>query len=545
MTDFALNQNVSGTDDGGPIQPASRPNLDKGFNPLTMIIFFGILAAGLAFVAYSIYADVDATGTKVTSYLPYLLLLVALLIALGFEFVNGFHDTANAVATVIYTHSLPAEFAVMWSGFFNFLGVLVSSGAVAFGIVSLLPVELILQVGSSAGFAMVFALLIAAIIWNLGTWYFGLPASSSHTLIGSIIGVGVANALMRGRDGTSGVDWSKATEIGYALLLSPLVGFILAALLLMLMKVIVRSPALYSAPEPNKTPPLWIRGLLILTCTGVSFAHGSNDGQKGMGLIMLILIGTVPTAYALNRSMPDSQVAVFQQASEAASKVIAAKGAGHSIIGDPRPAVTQYVSQRRISEGTFPSLAALVKDIGDQVQRYGSFNKVPSDVVGNTRNDMYLTSEAIRFLMKDKESDLSKDDVAILNTYKGTLDAATKFIPNWVKIAVALALGLGTMIGWKRIVVTVGEKIGKTHLTYAQGASAELVAAATIFAADNFGLPVSTTHVLSSGVAGAMAANGSGLQVATIRNMAMAWVLTLPVAIMLSGGLYFIFAHLF
>ena len=545
MTDFALNQNVSGTDDGGPIQPASRPNLDKGFNPLTMIIFFGILAAGLAFVAYSIYADVDATGTKVTSYMPYLLLLVALLIALGFEFVNGFHDTANAVATVIYTHSLPAEFAVMWSGFFNFLGVLVSSGAVAFGIVSLLPVELILQVGSSAGFAMVFALLIAAIIWNLGTWYFGLPASSSHTLIGSIIGVGVANALMRGRDGTSGVDWSKATEIGYALLLSPLVGFILAALLLMLMKVIVRSPALYSAPEPNKTPPLWIRGLLILTCTGVSFAHGSNDGQKGMGLIMLILIGTVPTAYALNRSMPDSQVAVFQQASEAASKVIAAKGAGHSIIGDPRPAVTQYVSQRRISEGTFPSLAALVKDIGDQVQRYGSFNKVPSDVVGNTRNDMYLTSEAIRFLMKDKESDLSKDDVAILNTYKGTLDAATKFIPNWVKIAVALALGLGTMIGWKRIVVTVGEKIGKTHLTYAQGASAELVAAATIFAADNFGLPVSTTHVLSSGVAGAMAANGSGLQVATIRNMAMAWVLTLPVAIMLSGGLYFIFAHLF
>jgi inorganic phosphate transporter, PiT family len=544
MTDFALTQNVSGTD-SGPIQPASRPNLDKGFNPLTMIIFFGILAAGLAFVAYSIYADVDATGVKVTSYLPYLLLIVALLIALGFEFVNGFHDTANAVATVIYTHSLPAEFAVMWSGFFNFLGVLVSSGAVAFGIVSLLPVELILQVGSSAGFAMVFALLIAAIIWNLGTWYFGLPASSSHTLIGSIIGVGVVNALMRGRDGTSGVDWSKATEIGYALLLSPLVGFACAAVLLLLLKMLVRSPALYSAPEANKAPPLWIRSLLILTCTGVSFAHGSNDGQKGMGLIMLILIGTVPTAYALNRSMPDSQITVFQQASEAASKVIATKGAGHSIIGDPRPAVTQYVSQHSISEGTYPSLAALVKDVGDQVQKYGSLNKVPSNVVGNTRNDMYLTSEAIRFLMKDKQSDLSKDDVAVLNTYKGTLDAATKFIPNWVKVAVALALGLGTMIGWKRIVVTVGEKIGKTHLTYAQGASAELVAAATIFAADTFGLPVSTTHVLSSGVAGAMAANGSGLQLATIRNMAMAWVLTLPVAIMLSGSLYFIFAHLF
>jgi PiT family inorganic phosphate transporter len=281
----------------------------------------------------------------------------------------------------------------MWSGFFNFLGVLVSTGAVAFGIVSLLPVELILQVGSSAGFAMVFALLIAAILWNLGTWYFGLPASSSHTLIGSIIGVGVANALMRGRDGTSGVDWGKATEIGYALLLSPLVGFICAALLLLLLKMIVRNPALYAAPEGNKAPPLWIRGLLILTCTGVSFAHGSNDGQKGMGLIMLILIGTVPTAYALNRALPESQVVQFQKTSAAASTVIAAKGA--------------------------------------------------------------------------------------------------------------------------------------------------------VGAADMFGLPVSTTHVLSSGVAGAMAANGSGLQVATIRNMVMAWVLTLPAAILLSGALYVIFSRLF
>ncbi|MFC0242654.1 inorganic phosphate transporter [Rhodopseudomonas telluris] len=535
MTDFTINQTI---DNNGPIQPAGRPNLDKGFNPLTMILFVGILAAGMLYVAYSIYVDVQATGVRVTTYVPYILLLVALLIALGFEFVNGFHDTANAVATVIYTHSLPAEVAVIWSGFFNFLGVLVSTGAVAFGIVSLLPVELILQVGSSAGFAMVFALLIAAIMWNLGTWYFGLPASSSHTLIGSIIGVGVANALLRGRDGTSGVDWSKATEIGYALLLSPLVGFVCAAVLLLLLKLVVRNPKLYTAPEGDAAPPWWIRGLLILTCTGVSFAHGSNDGQKGMGLIMLILIGTVPTAYALNRALPDSQIAQFERTSSAASAVISAKGAGHSIIGDPRPAVTQYVSQHHISEGTYPSLAVLVKDIGDQVQRYGSLSKVPAEAVGNTRNDMYLASEAIRFLMKDKENDLSKDEVATLNAYKGSLDSATKFIPTWVKIAVAIALGLGTMIGWKRIVVTVGEKIGKSHLTYAQGASAELVAAATIGAADVFGLPVSTTHVLSSGVAGTMAANGSGLQMATIRNLLMAWVLTLPAAILLSGSLY-------
>ncbi len=531
----------------GLIEPATRkgPDLDRGQHPLTFIILMGVLAAGLLFVAYSIYVDLDATGAKVTSYAPFILLFVALLIALGFEFVNGFHDTANAVATVIYTRSLPAHVAVVWSGVFNLIGVLLSSGAVAFGIVSLLPVELILQVGSSAGFAMVFALLIAAIIWNVGTWYFGLPASSSHTLIGSIIGVGITNALLHGRDGTSGVDWSKATEIGYALLASPLFGFALAAILLLVLKVVVTNPALYAEPVGDQPPPWWIRGILILTCTLVSFFHGSNDGQKGMGLIMLILIGTVPTAYALNRAMPAAQMAQFQTSSMAASDVIAAKAAGYSVLGDPRPAVTAYVAQHKINEGTYPSLAILVRDIYSQVDQYGSIARMPVEAVGNTRNDMYLASEAIRFLMKDKESDLSKDDVVKLNAYKGSLDNATRFIPNWVKIAVAIALGLGTMVGWKRIVVTVGEKIGKTHLTYAQGACAEITAAATIAAADGFGLPVSTTHVLSSGIAGTMTSSGSGLQLSTIRNIAMAWVLTLPAAMAISGSLYWIFSLLF
>jgi PiT family inorganic phosphate transporter len=538
MTDFAL---------PGTIEPArtKRPDLDRGFHPLAGVIFLGVIAAVLLFVAYNLYVDVGETGARITTYLPFILLFVALLIALGFEFVNGFHDTANAVATVIYTRALPAHVAVVWSGCFNLIGVLLSSGAVAFGIISLLPVELILQVGSSAGFAMVFALLIAAIIWNLGTWALGLPASSSHTLIGSIIGVGIANALLRGRDGTSGVDWSKATEIGYSLLLSPLFGFCLAAVLLLVLKFIVRNAALYAEPKGEQPPPWWIRGILILTCTLVSFFHGSNDGQKGMGLIMLILIGTVPTAYALNRAMPPSQMEQFQATSRAASQVIEQKAAGHRVLGNPRPAVTAYVAQRQINEGTYPSLAALVRDIATQVEQYGSLARVPAEAVGNTRNDMYLAAEAIRFLMKDKENDLNKEEVGKLNAYKGSLDNATKFIPTWVKIAVAIALGLGTMIGWKRIVVTVGEKIGKTHLTYAQGACAEITAAATIAAADGYGLPVSTTHVLSSGIAGTMAANGSGLQLATVRNIAMAWVLTLPAAMLISGGLYWLFSNLF
>jgi PiT family inorganic phosphate transporter len=260
---------------------------------------------------------------------------------------------------------------------------------------------------------------------------------------------------------------------------------------------------------------------------------------------MLILIGVVPTAYALNRALPPSQMAEFRTSAEAAATVIAKKGEGYSVLGDPRPAVTVYVSQHKINEGTYPSLAVLVRDITNQVDQYGSLAKVPADIVRNTRNDMYLASEAIRFLMKDKESELSKADVATLNAYKGSLDDSTRFIPTWVKVAVAIALGLGTMIGWKRIVVTVGEKIGKSHLTYAQGASAELVAAVTIAAADNFGLPVSTTHVLSSGIAGTMAANGSGIKMSTVRNIILGWVLTLPAAIILSGTLYWFFSQVF
>jgi inorganic phosphate transporter, PiT family len=525
---------------------AERPKLDTRLDPLTIIIFLGLLACGLLFTAYSIYRDISLSGTPVITWVPFLLLAVALFIALAFEFVNGFHDTANAVATVIYTHSLVSNFAVVWSGLFNFLGVLASSGAVAFGIVSLLPVELILQVGSNAGFAMVFALLIAAIIWNVGTWYLGLPASSSHTLVGSIIGVGLANQIMApAGNATSGVDWSQATNVGTALLVSPIVGFVCAAILLIVVKFLIRNPSLYQEPKGSQPPPWWIRGLLILTCTGVSYAHGSNDGQKGMGLIMLILIGTVPTAYALNRSLPPSQVAQFAMNSQAAAQVVEQKAAGYNVLGDPRPAVTAYVAQRKINEGTYPSLAALMRSIASEIQRFGAISKVPAAAVGNTRNDMYLASEAIRFLMKDKESALSADEVKTLNAYKGSLDSATKFIPTWVKVAVAIALGLGTMIGWRRIVITVGEKIGKTHMTYAQGACAEVVAMSTIAAADNFGLPVSTTHVLASGVAGTMAASGSGLQLATVRNLAMAWVFTLPAAMVLSGTLYFVFRHLF
>src|ERR1035438_9714074 len=292
--------------------PVLDAKLGRSPGRMGMIIFGVVLAIGFAYAGSHLLRDLSTMHSP--SVLPYVLLGIALLVALGFEFVNGFHDTANAVATVIYTHSLEPHVAVVWSGFWNFLGVVLCTGAVAFGIISLLPVELILQVGRGAGFAMVFALLVAAIIWNLGTWYFGLPSSSSHTLIGSIIGVGIANQLMAVKTGTSGVDWAQATNIGKTLLISPVAGFVCAGLLLLLTKAVIPGKRLYRASVGEAPPALWIRALLVLTCTGVSFAHGSNDGQKGMGLIMLILIGTVPTAYALNHAVvPGGEQPVGEQ----------------------------------------------------------------------------------------------------------------------------------------------------------------------------------------------------------------------------------------
>ena len=518
--------------------PVLESKLNRNPGKIGMIGFGIVLLVGVIYSAFHLLTDLQASSSA--SVTAYVLLGIALLVALGFEFVNGFHDTANAVATVIYTHSLEPHIAVVWSGFWNFVGVLTSSGLVAFGIISLLPVELILQVGSKAGFAMVFALLVAAIIWNLGTWYFGLPASSSHTLIGSIIGVGIANQLMSPKTGTSGVDWGQAANIGKSLVLSPIVGFFGAFLLLWLMKAVVKNKALYEAPVGTEPPPFWIRALLLLTCTGVSFAHGSNDGQKGMGLIMLILVGTVPTAYALNHAIThkdsDDFIAVSQQAGGILSKYVSPD----AVISDDRQEVTDYVRTKQFTPNTMLGLRQLVTDIGNETVLYGELAKIPNEKVRNFRNDMYIASEALRLMKKTNNPTLSASDWQGLDNYKRHVDAATRFIPTWVKVAVAMALGLGTMIGWKRIVVTVGEKIGKDHLTYGQGAAAEITAMFTIGAADWFGLPVSTTHVLSSGVAGTMVANHSGLQWATVRNLLMAWVLTLPVSIALSGGLFWL-----
>ena len=466
---------------------------------------------------------------------PAILLVLALGLALAFEFVNGFHDTANAVATVIYTHTLPPKAAVVWSGLWNLLGVLASSGAVAFSVLALLPVELILNVGSAAGFAMVFAMLLSAITWNLGTWYLGLPASSSHTLIGSIMGVGLANAMMKHSQFGDGVNWIKAREVFLSLLISPVIGFVFSLLLVVLAKKFIDNPDLFRDPHKEKAPPPWIRSILFMTCTGVSFAHGSNDGQKGMGLILLILIGILPGQYAVNLALPAAtiqEVRTTARSSSAALPQMTAISAEEAT----RELSAFLKSNGAVTNATLTALAEKTSAITRQLDGVTRLDQLPVAGRREFRSNAYLVGESVSKLKRLAQ--LPAAAQAPLLQLRSGLDSATHHIPLWVKIAVALALSLGTMIGWERIVITVGEKIGKSHLTYAQGAAAEISAMTTIFAADGLGLPLSTTHVLSSGIAGTMLANRSGLQGGTLRNILLAWVLTLPVCVFLGALLF-------
>ena len=497
-----------------------------------------------------------------------MLLVLALLIAFGFECINGFHDTANAVATVIYTKSMKPTPAVVWSGIWNFIGVHAGGIGVAFSIVHLLPVDLLVDIHTGRGLAMVFSLLGAAIIWNFATWYRGLPASSSHALVGSIMGVGMANSFLERGSVLQGINWHKAVEVATALVVSPFVGFALAALLLAACRTFIPAKHLYEPPTGDEPPPFWIRALLVGTCTGVSFAHGSNDGQKGMGLIMLVLIGIVPGAFALDLRSDGESIAAAREAAAgleerlARPELAALMGALRDRhLADARverysraevvAAAEASLDSGRLDDVFDPVPRAdavlatldpvpLARDIGATLAGRESFADLSADERWDVRTKMVELGASVRTLLRQFRERIPADERKELQTLSKALSRPVEYVPEWVVMGVALCLGLGTMFGWERIVVTVGEKIGKEHLTYAQGGAAELVAATTIAMADRLGMPVSTTHVLSSGVAGTMWANGSGLRVGTVQRILLAWAFTLPVVMSLAGGLYWL-----
>jgi phosphate/sulfate permease len=475
----------------------------------------------------------------------FILLFLCLFLACAFEFVNGFHDTANAVATVIYTNSLKPTQAVVWSGFINFLGLLTGGVGVTMSIIGLLPTELLIDSNVYHAMSLAFAMLLTAIAWNLGTWYFGIPASSSHTLIGSIIGIGVGYALLpENNKGLSTVNWDKAIEIGQALLLSPLFGFAIAIVFMYILKKSIENKEIFKEPKKDTPPPTWIRAILITTCTLVSFFHGRNDGQKGIGLVMLVLIAFLPSFFAIN-----TEVDPFKLQKEVITvQTVVSKIDTNKLSSSEKDSYAKVMKGVKSLEVIFADKTLNAKNLTVETKL-----EIRKDVLNINKHSKKLSESESVTLSADDKKDLKnatagkKAPFFTFGNSNSGLSSLTDFAPNWVMWMIALSLGLGTMIGWKRIVVTVGEKIGKQHLSYAQGASAELVASITIGLATAYKWPVSTTHVLSSGIAGSMVASKGikNLQGGTVKNIVMAWVLTLPVTILLSATLFYLFRTIF
>lgn len=471
-------------------------------------------------------------------------LAAALLITLGFEFVNGFHDTANAVATVIYTRALKPWKAVALSGLFNFIGVMASGVGVAYTVVNLLPVELLVG-GRGGEFAVIFAVLLGALIWNLATWYFGIPSSSSHALVGAIIGVGLTHsAVAPGMHFGQGVHWSEASSVGLSLLISPLVGFGLAFMSLTLLRSTIKDPRLYKPVKPDgeNKPPSWIRGLLISTCAGVSFAHGSNDGQKGMGLAMLILIGLMPVSFSLDMNADPGRIAAICRSSEAAEHLLVGTTTLANVTSSAR--LQAYIDNGQLDPDVTPALVAEMATLRTGLGSVQGVRQLPAEQRWGLRVNAMRILRCIDQMRKNGHLTVSTPGYGETMLYRRELGLVVEYVTSWIKLAVALALGLGTMVGWKRVVVTVGEKIGRSGLSYGQGFAAQAVTMGTIMLGDGLGLPVSTTHVLSSGVAGTMLASHVPLQRKTLTNIALAWVLTLPATMALSGFLYLAFRSL-
>ncbi len=452
-----------------------------------------------------------------SSPLAFAILVFCFILVLAFEFSNGFHDTANAVATVIYTHSLKPVPAVLLSGSMNFLGVLLGGVAVAFTLVELLPPDVLTPPNGNPAIAMLLALFVSALVWNVTTWWLGIPCSSSHAIIGSLLGVAVVNSITAARGLGNGVDWSQIWAVLRALFISPLLGFFLAGLLFRILQAVIRNRALFQPTSADRPPPTWVRGLLILTCSGVSFAHGSNDGQKSIGLIMLTIIGIMPATFSLNLAAGDASRPALIQA-----------------MRDAQPLIQNHGDDKR------DTAVRAAQGVADRLASLQALSELPPAERPALRDAIYHVDAELQHAAEGAST--SPEDKATAKRLHATMRSSVEYAPIWVRLISALCLGLGTMIGYKRIVTTIGERIGKQHLNPAQGASAELIGGLLIGTAGFSGLPVSTTHIISSGVAGTMAGSGAGVQRGVVWQIVIAWVATLPATMILSGGLFWLFA---
>ncbi len=483
-----------------------------------------------------------------------LIVILALFFVLFYESINGFHDTANAVAAVIYTRAMNAQVAVFISGIFNFLGVMLGGLSVAYSIVHLLPTNLLLNVSAAHGLAMVFSMLLAAIIWNLSTWYLGLPASSSHTLIGAIIGIGLTNALMTNISIVEALNIPKMINVFLSLLISPLVGMLIAGLIIYVLRQywctnkkrqrIHMSPAEREKVDGKRKPPFWTRIALILSAIGVSFSHGANDGQKGIGLLMLVLIGIAPAAFVVNMNANGYDISRTRDALSHLQQYYTHNPNLVKTFSSPSMKSQSYQEILHLPTGfkcNVPNAPSIVTITLESLYNLQSYSQLIVEQRSQLRRLLICITDTANHVATLPET--SAAEKRFIKSLCQDLLKTVEYAPMWIIFAVALALSLGTMVGWKRVTMTIGEKIGKTGMTYAQGVSAQMTAALSIGIASYTGMPVSTTHLVSSAVAGTMIIDKSGVQIKTIKNIVLAWILTLPISILLSSSLYWLALH--
>lgn len=453
--------------------------------------------------------------------------LVAIFILIVFqEAINGFHDTATAVATVIYSNSMGALPAVIMSAVCNFLGVMIGGTAVAFGLVNLLPVDMVTGIDNLGESSLFLALILTAVIWNFATWWYGIPNSTTHTYIGSILGIGMAHSYLLGRGVMGELNWGQIEKVLAALFLSPVIGFGGAMLVYWIIRAVIRDDRMYRPSEAKVTPPLYVRSLLITGGAGVSLLHGSNDGQKSIGLIFLVMIGLAPGLYGLDHGLHREG---YPQVSEAVTLIT--------------ETAYEFIDNQQVGKEAGEVLAAAL-DAQKQLASIAQQDKKdPASITPALRSDIVILYRKLSSFTRqaNRTGELSAIQRDQLNFAGAIINDVVDDVPIWILVVSASALGIGTAIGYKRIVVTLGEKIGKVRMNAAQGTTAQITTVACIGIADATGAPVSTTHVLSSGVAGAMVASKGGLQVSTLSKILLTWVTTLPGTMALSFGMGLLF----
>ena len=480
-------------------------------------------------------------------------LTIVLVLVLLYEAINGFHDTANAIAIVIYTRTMSVYHAVMMAGIFNFLGVLFGGLSVAYTIIHILPIDLLLDVGSTYGLSVVFSILLSCIIWNFGTWYIGLPTSSSHTLIGSIIGINIINSWMNAKSIVDGLNISIIINIFLSLILSPIISLFIASCFIFFLRRywnntkkqarIHMTPANRERIDGKKKPPFWTRIAIIISAVGVSYSHGANDGQKGIGLVMLALIGIIPGKFSVNMNASNYEITRtrdaiyhFQQYCLQHTKLIKNNFQMH------KNKKKIFSSHTELFHGNIINTDKIIQQAQNLLNNLHNYNQLSENQRSKMRCILLCISDMVDKVIK-KPNILLKNKLFLLNLKKDLLKTI-EYAPIFVILIIALALSLGTMIGWRNVVITISNKIGKKDMSYAHGISAQITAATSIGIASYSGIPISTTHILSSAVAGAMLADGCGVQISTIKNIIMAWILTFPICAILSAYIYWIFIQI-